>query len=944
MKKREHDHIRWKKTTKDAWMQSSAITAIYALFGFLWIMLSEAIVANNLNEPIEIYYVSITKGLIFVVLTCILIFILVFKNLEKNMRSGENLKRSEIALNEAQRLAHVGSFEYSFDTRKLTCSDECLNIVGIEKEHYEGSILQIARKVHRDDIVGAIKSSKRAIAENRDNEFVCRVLRNEDERFVSVFVMTADKGKGKPRHLFGTVQDITERKHAEDVAKENESIYKTFINSSYDLVYLKDSNLRYLAVNQRMVDYYGIQESDAIGKKTVEIMDGERSELWQQRDTQVLENSEAMLIEETIEDRTYETIIFPVQLANGKWGVGGISRDITLRHLAEMYIEKERDRAETYLDIAAVIFVALDFDGNVSMINRAGCEIIGLKRDEIIGSNWIDRFVPETSKATTRKVLDSIQADDISGYILHENAIVTASGDERLIEWKNVLLHNEDGKVYGLLAAGTDITDLRATMDALRESERSKSVLLANLQGMAYSCQYEPKWTMQFVSQGCYALTGYHPDELLHNKKLSFDDLILEQYKSMIWEETKRAINEKCSCRYEYEIETASGERKWVLDINQAVYGIDNDIIALEGIIIDITESKKQFLQIQYLNDHDRLTGLFNRQYYETTKNKLDKQKNYPMTILLADINGLKLINDAFGYDTGDLIIIQTAEILQKCCKDGEMLARVGGDEFAILMPRVGFDEAYCRIADIREAFEAYNASLKDKTKVVNLSIGSSTKEDESIDISEVEKTADANMSRRKLFDQKSHHNAILTSIMMTLFERSFETEEHALRIAQLCKVVGINMGLSHDDIDKLHLFSMLHDIGKVGVSDRILKKPDKLDEEEWREMRKHPEIGYRIAMTSPDFATVAEYILAHHERWDGTGYPNGLSGETIPLLSRILAVADAYDAMTQDRIYHKAMAKDDALKEIQKYTGTQFDPKVVEVFLRVIKENGEIQ
>ncbi len=933
-----------KRTTRDALVQSFAITAVYALFGFLWIVISEAIVAKNLQESPEIYTVSIAKGLVFVALTCGLIFILVYRNLIKNMRDGENLKKSEVALNEAQRLAHVGSFEYNFDTRKLTCSDECLNILGIDKEHYKGSIHQIARKVHRDDIVGAIKSSKRAVTENKNIEFVCRVLLGEDERFINVFVMTADKSMEKPRHLIGTVQDITERKRAEDAARENESIYRTFINSSCDLVYLKDSNFRYLAVNQRMVDYYGIQESEAIGKTTVEILNNEHSTLWQQRDVQVLESREALMIEETIGEHTYETIIFPVELANGKIGVGGISRDITLRHQAEMIIKKERDRAEMYLDIAAVIFIAFDIEGRVTMVNKAGCEILGMERDAIIGANWIERFVPESCKESTQKIIEAIQTGDITKYVLHNNAIVTKSGEERLIEWKNVLLYDSFGKVSGLLAAGTDITDLNATIDALRESERSKSVLLANLQGMAYSCLYEPKWTMLFVSQGCYKLTGYYPEELLHNRKLSFDDLILEQYKSIIWEETKLAIDEKRSCRYEYEIETASGERKWVLDINQAVYGIDGKISALEGIIIDITESKKQFLQIQYLNDHDRLTGLFNRQYYETTKNTLDKQKYFPLTILLADINGLKLINDAFGYDTGDLIIMQTAEVLQKCCKDGEMLARVGGDEFAILMPHVGFEEAYERIANIRETFETYNASLKDKTKVVNLSIGCSTKEDESIDISEVEKTADANMSRRKLFDQKSHHNAILTSIMTTLFERSFETEEHAQRIAQLCKIVGVNMGLSHDDIDKLHLFSMLHDIGKVGVSDRILKKPDKLNEEEWSEMRKHPEIGYRIAMTSPDFAPVAEFILAHHERWDGSGYPNGLAGEKIPLLSRILAVADAYDAMTQDRIYHKAMSHEHAINEIRNNAGTQFDPYVVEVFLRVMEENGETE
>ena len=148
-------------------------------------------------------------------------------------------------------------------------------------------------------------------------------------------------------------------------------------------------------------------------------------------------------------------------------------------------------------------------------------------------------------------------------------------------------------------------------------------------------------------------------------------------------------------------------------------------------------------------------------------------------------------------------------------------------------------------------------------------------------------------------------------------------------------------MGIPHDELDKLKLLSMLHDVGKVGVSDQILKKPGKLTEEEWEEMRKHPEIGYRIAMSSPDFANVAEYILAHHERWDGRGYPRGLSGENIPILSRILSVVDAYDAMTQDRVYHKAISHEEAMEEIRRGAGTQFDPRVVEAFVMEIEKRS---
>jgi HD-GYP domain-containing protein (c-di-GMP phosphodiesterase class II) len=240
----------------------------------------------------------------------------------------------------------------------------------------------------------------------------------------------------------------------------------------------------------------------------------------------------------------------------------------------------------------------------------------------------------------------------------------------------------------------------------------------------------------------------------------------------------------------------------------------------------------------------------------------------------------------------------------------------------------------------LKQAFDEHNATLSDRTLIINLSIGGSTKASAADDLAQVVKDAEANMARRKLFDQKSHHNAVLSSIMATLFERSFETEEHAERIGTLCAIVGEKLNLSHDDIDRLKLFAYLHDIGKIGISDQILNKPGALTEEELIVMRTHPEIGYRIAMASPDFAPIAELILTHHERWDGSGYPNRIAGDKIPLLSRILAVADAYDAMTEDRVYRKALPREVAMDEIRKNAGTQFDPQIAEVFLEIIERD----
>ncbi|MEN6340259.1 MAG: PAS domain S-box protein, partial [Clostridiaceae bacterium] len=868
-------------------------------------------------------------------------FILVYLGFLRILRDGESRDQSENALREAQRLAHIGSFSFDITSRILYCSEECLRIAGIPGDQFTGAPEQIYERIGREDSLRLMAECRRVIRLCKDTEFTMRLTREpNEERMVSFRLMPVVGGADKATKLLGTVQDITEQKRAEAAALESQSIYKALISSSCDLVYVKDDQLRYIALNQRMVDYYGIRsEKMAIGRRVYEMLQTESALKWEERDRLVVTSGQAMTVEETVGSETYETIIFPVTLANKKTGVGGISRIITQRFLAELAVEQERDRAEMYLNLSPIVFVALDLQGRVTMINRAGCEILGASRKDILGQHWVDRNVPKEAQPETEDILSAFERSDNAGYLTHENAILTLRGERRDIEWKNVLMRDDQGTVTGLLGAGIDITELKRTMSALRESERSKSVLLSNLQGVAFRCLFDRKWTMQFVSQGCFALTGYQPEDLINNKTISFDDIICEEYRDYIWRESTRALEEHRSCRYEYEILTASGERKWVLEINQVVYDDAGTVEAMEGIIIDITESKKQFLQIQYLSDHDQLTGLFNRMYYETAKNTLDRERQFPLTILLADINGLRLINDAFGYDAGDRMIKQTAEILKSCCREGDILARIGGDEFALLLPNADPGEAYAVMLVIHKAFEEYNEALPDKAKVINLSIGSSTKCSDIVSIKEIEKDADANMSRRKLFDQKSHHNAVLSSITATMYERSYETEAHAERIAHLCAMTGASMGLTHEEIDKLHLFSMLHDIGKIGISDYILKKAGKLTDEEWEEMRKHPEIGYRIAMSSQDFANVADYILTHHERWDGNGYPRGLAGVDIPVLSRILAVADSYDAMTEDRVYHKAITHGEAMEEIMRCSGTQFDPKVVEVFLREMQK-----
>lgn len=197
-------------------------------------------------------------------------------------------------------------------------------------------------------------------------------------------------------------------------------------------------------------------------------------------------------------------------------------------------------------------------------------------------------------------------------------------------------------------------------------------------------------------------------------------------------------------------------------------------------------------------------------------------------------------------------------------------------------------------------------------------------------------------MYRRKLLEHKSLHNSILASIKTTMFEKSNETEEHAERLAKMSRQLGQALGLSEEELVELELSSALHDIGKIAIDDRILKKPGKLTDSEWREIKRHPEVGFRIAQASPEFKHISEYILCHHERWDGKGYPQGIEGENIPLISRIIALVDAYDAMTEDRVYRKSVNIEEAIDEIKKNAGTQFDPHIARIFVEKVLMNIE--
>lgn len=567
--------------------------------------------------------------------------------------------------------------------------------------------------------------------------------------------------------------------------------------------------------------------------------------------------------------------------------------------------------------------------------NKMYEKILGRTREEIAGMDWKELTHPDDIEYDLSQ-LKRLLSHEIDNYSL-EKRYLKPDGSYTWVNMVIARLNLENSSSQTRMCIVQDITNKKMAEESLRESERSKAVLLSHLPGTAYRCLPDKSRNMEFMSDGCFKLTGYYPEDFTKNK-ISYSDLITPEHRSMVWKEWERVQTLKTTFRYEYEIVTASGECKWVSELGQCIYDKDGRTEALEGIIFDITERKNREEQFKYLSEHDFLTELYNRKFFDNEKNRLDNMNDcLPLTIMIVNINGMRLINDAFGYDEGDQLIKEVAKILENCCRKNDIIARTAGDEFSIIMKNTSnYEGAYVQ-RELQKCCEAHNKKISDRKFDISISCGISTKEKANETIDKALKEASDVMHNSKLLNSKSSHSAILSSIMATMYERSHETEEHAKRIAFISRKIGKNMNLPPNVLDELELFSMLHDIGKIGIDDRILNKPGKLNDIESILMKKHPEIGYRIAMSSPELEPVAEYILCHHEKWDGSGYPKGIKGEKIPLLSRILAVSDAYDAMTEDRIYRKAMSVDDAIAEIRRNSGTQFDPHVVQVFIETV-------
>ncbi|MGE5421825.1 MAG: diguanylate cyclase domain-containing protein [Ignavibacteriales bacterium] len=473
---------------------------------------------------------------------------------------------------------------------------------------------------------------------------------------------------------------------------------------------------------------------------------------------------------------------------------------------------------------------------------------------------------------------------------------------------------------------------LHVLREALTLSEERLYLLLKNSKDIIFRIKLIPECIIDYVSPSVKSITGYTPHQFIADQALIIK-MVHPDDKNILKNLNPRLIDQVENS--ELRIIRRDKKVRWVEYSLRTLYGENNEATFLEGIATDITERKIMTDQIAYLDQHDSLTGFYNRTFFDSFLKRFEDESLESAGILICDIDGLKLVNDTLGHKHGDQLLITSSQLLRDCFSETDIISRVGGDEFAVLCLNSTKSQLDVKVREFNNRIADYNSTNQELT--LSISMGVAIRCSGTPSMYNLYKEADHNMYREKLHRTQSNRNALVQTLMAALEARDFITEGHADRLQGLAALVAVGIGLPEHVAADLRLLAQFHDIGKVGIPDRILFKPGPFDQDELQEMRKHCEIGHRIALSTPDLAPVADWILKHHEWWNGDGYPLGLKGESIPLPCRILSIADAYDAMTSDRPYRKAMCHTDAAIELNRCSGTQFDPAMVDLFLQVL-------
>ncbi|SEA85732.1 PAS domain S-box-containing protein [Eubacterium aggregans] len=388
----------------------------------------------------------------------------------------------------------------------------------------------------------------------------------------------------------------------------------------------------------------------------------------------------------------YMVVASLAPLAGNKLNHMCLIQDITNQKAALAALIESETKYRSITENMSDVVWQMDLDLKTTYVSPSVEKLLGESIEEHMNRKMEEKFPAQTLHKIQSIFYEELEKEkdpeiDKNRSLTIEIEHYKADGTVIWLELSISFIRDDNGNAVGFQGSSRDITPRKLFEFALRENERRESILMSHLPGLAYKCKYDHDWTMQYVSKGCYDLTGYKSESLLNNRDLSYNDLISPEYREALWNEWKRILEKGQPFRYEYEIITASGKRKWVLEMGQGIYNDEGEVEALEGIILDISDRKEMENHLRYMNEHDNWTGLYNRDYLEALLNHdLKKKDGLNRAVISINLSTVQLLTANYGFHYTQNLIKVTAETLSQHCSDTRLLFQTYENRFVFYL------------------------------------------------------------------------------------------------------------------------------------------------------------------------------------------------------------------------------------------------------------------